>query len=185
MFDRLEAIEQRYVQLGEWLCDPAVVSDPEKLRKYSKEQSDLADTVAAYRQYRQAEADLAAAKQMLQEKLDEDMREFVKAEMEELTAQLHNLEHELQVLLLPKDPNDDKNVFLEIRAAAGGEEAALFAGDLLRMYTRYAENNGWKVEVIDANYTDMGGFREVTMAIHGKGAFSKLKFESGTHRVQR
>lgn len=122
---------------------------------------------------------------MLLEKLDDDMREFVRAELDSLNERRALLEERLQILLLPKDPNDDKNVFVEIRAAAGGEEAALFAGTLLRMYQRYAEENGWRTEVIDANYTDMGGFREVTMSVQGKGAFSKLKFESGTHRVQR
>lgn len=185
MFDRLESTEQRYEQLSAWLCEPEVVSDPEKLRKYSKEQSDLAETVEAYRAYKQANEDVAEAKRMLQEKLDDDMREFVKAEIDELTQRIEELDAKLQILLLPKDPNDDKNVFLEIRAAAGGEEAALFAARLLRMYSRYAERQNWKTEVIDANYTDIDGFRQVTMSIMGKGAYSKLKFESGTHRVQR
>lgn len=185
MFDRLESIELRYSQLGEWLCDPDVAMDPEKLHKYSKEQSDLAETVEAYRAYKQATESLAEAKAMLQEKLDDEMREFVKAEMDAVSESLTTLENELQVLLLPKDPNDDKNVFLEVRAAAGGDEAALFAARLLRMYTRFAERNNWKTEVIDANYTDIDGFRQVTMSILGRGAYSKLKYESGTHRVQR
>jgi peptide chain release factor 1 len=185
MFDKLEAMENRYVQLSEWLCDPAVISDPDKLREYSKEQSDLAETVETYRAYKKVKQELAEAKELLQDKLDDEMREFVKAEIQEKTEQLEKLQQELQILLLPKDPNDDKNVFLEIRAAAGGDEAALFAADLLRMYTRYAERNGWKTEVIDANYTDINGFRQVTLSIQGKGAYSKLKFESGTHRVQR
>jgi peptide chain release factor 1 len=185
MFDKLEAMENRYVQLSEWLCDPAVISDPDKLREYSKEQSDLAETVETYRAYKKVKQELADAKDLLQDKLDDEMREFVKAEIQEKTEQLEKLQQELQILLLPKDPNDDKNVFLEIRAAAGGDEAALFAADLLRMYTRYAERNGWKTEVIDANYTDINGFRQVTLSIQGKGAYSKLKFESGTHRVQR
>jgi peptide chain release factor 1 len=185
MFDRLEAMEKRYEQLSELLCNPEIISDPEKLRTYSKEQSDLAETVETYRAYRTAKQQLQDAKDMLQEKLDDEMREMVKAEIEELSERLERLEGELQILLLPKDPNDDKNVFLEIRAAAGGEEAALFASDLLRMYSRYAERQGWRTEVIDANYTDIGGLKEVTMSIQGKGAYSKLKFESGTHRVQR
>jgi peptide chain release factor 1 len=185
MFDRLEAMEKRYEQLSELLCSPEIISDPEKLRTYSKEQSDLAETVETYRAYRTTKQQLQDAKDMLQEKLDDEMREMVKTEIDELSERLERLEGELQILLLPKDPNDDKNVFLEIRAAAGGEEAALFASDLLRMYSRYAERQGWRTEVIDANYTDIGGLKEVTMSIQGKGAYSKLKFESGTHRVQR
>ncbi len=185
MFDRLAAIEQRYNQLSGLLCDPEVVSDPNRLRTYAKEQSDLEEIVQAYREWKDVQNAAEEAKAMLLEKLDDDMREFVRAELDSLNERRALLEERLQILLLPKDPNDDKNVFVEIRAAAGGEEAALFAGTLLRMYQRYAEENGWRTEVIDANYTDMGGFREVTMSVQGKGAFSKLKFESGTHRVQR
>jgi peptide chain release factor 1 len=185
MFDKLEAMEQRYTLLSEWLCNPDIISDTNKLREYSKEQSDLSETVETYRAYKKAKQELADAKEMLHEKLDDEMRDLVKMEIEDKEQELERLQHELQVLLLPKDPNDDKNVFLEIRAAAGGEEAALFAADLLRMYSRYAERNGWKTEIIDANYTDINGFRQVTMSIQGKGAYSKLKFESGTHRVQR
>jgi len=185
MFDKLSSIETRYEQLSTWLCEPEIASNPDKLRIYSKEQSDLADTVEAYRAYNSTAAQLQEAKVMLQDKLDDDMREFVKAEIDSLSKRLETLQNELQLLILPRDPNDDKNVFLEIRAAAGGEEAALFASSLLRMYTRYAERHGWKTEVIDSHYTDIGGFKEVTMSIQGKGAYSKLKFESGTHRVQR
>lgn len=185
MFDRLEAILERYDLLSGYLCDPGVVSDPDKLRTYSKEQSDLADTVNTYTEYKQVRAQLQDAKTMLTEKLDDEMRDLVKVEMDELSARMNALEQQLQMLLLPKDPNDDKNVFIEIRAAAGGDEAALFAARLLRMYQRYSENKGWKTEVIDAHYTDIGGFKEVTMAVTGRGAYSKLKFESGTHRVQR
>lgn len=185
MFDRLESMEQRYIQLGEWLCDPQIVSDTDKLRRYSKEQSDLADTVESYRAYKQMQQRLAEAKEMLGEKLDDEMRDFVKTEIEEANEALEHLQNVLQVLLLPKDPNDDKNVFLEVRAAAGGGEAALFAASLLRMYQRYAERQGWKTELIDANYTDIDGFRQATISVLGKGAYSKLKFESGTHRVQR
>lgn len=185
MFDRLEAILNRYELLSEWLCDPQIVSDPEKLRTYSKEQSDLTDTVEAFRSYKSVTSQLQDAKAMLQEKLDDEMRDMVKQEIDELSEELEKLQQELQILLLPKDPNDDKNVFLEVRSAAGGEEAALFAGTLLRMYQRYAERHGWKTEVIDSSYTDIGGIKEATMSILGKGAYSKLKFESGTHRVQR
>lgn len=185
MFDKLEAAEIRYNQLSEWLCNPDVLSDADKLRSYSKEQAELQATVDAYRSYKDAEDGLRQAREMLQEKLDDEMKELVKSEIEELDARIETLSTELQVLLLPKDPNDDKNVFLEIRAAAGGEEAALFAGTLLRMYSRFAERQGWKIEVIDASYTDIGGMKDVTLSIQGKGAYSKLKFESGTHRVQR
>lgn len=185
MFDKLASVEDRYNQLTDLLCDPDVLSDSNRLRAYAKEQADLEQTVFTYRDWRESGNALKEAKAMLQESLDDDMRAFVREEIEELTHRIGELERTLQILLLPKDPNDDKNVFLEIRAAAGGEEAALFAGTLLRMYTRYAEECGWKTEVIDAHYTDIGGFREVTMSIQGQGAYSKLKFESGTHRVQR
>ena len=185
MFDKLEAMENRYEQLSHWLCDPDIVSNPAKLRIFSKEQSDLQATVESYRAYKKAQQELADAKGLLQERLDDEMRDLVKAEIGDKEADLERLQQELQVLLLPRDPNDDKNVFLEIRAAAGGDEAALFAANLLRMYSRYAERMGWKTEVIDATYTDINGFRQVTMSIEGKGAYSKLKFESGAHRVQR
>lgn len=185
MFDKLEAIEARYRQLEDLLCQPEIVRDPDKLRVYSKEQADLSETVEAYRSYKRVRQELQDAREMLQERLDEEMRELVKSEIEEKTRQLADLQHALQILLLPKDPNDDKNVFLEVRAAAGGEEAALFAADLVRMYTRFAERHGWKVELIDANYTDMGGLKQATLSIVGRGAYSQLKFESGTHRVQR
>ncbi|MCL6449266.1 MAG: peptide chain release factor 1 [Armatimonadetes bacterium] len=185
MFDRLASMEERYDHLSQLLCRPDVASDPEKLRAYAKEQADLAETVEAYREWKKISQNIDEAKAMLQDRLDDEMREFVRTEMTELQRRREDLEHQLQILLLPKDPNDDKDVFVEIRAAAGGEEAALFAAELLRMYQRYAEKHGWKTEVIDASYTDMGGFREVVMAVHGKGAYAKLKFESGTHRVQR
>ncbi|MFB5191003.1 peptide chain release factor 1 [Alicyclobacillus fastidiosus] len=185
MFERLSLMENRYDQLSQFLCDPEVVSDPNLLRTYAKEQSDLQETVETFRALKDAQGQLSDAKAMLQEKLDDDMKEFVRAEIEQLQSEVEALQDKLQILLLPKDPNDDKNVFVEIRAAAGGEEAALFAGTLLRMYTRFAEDQGWKTQMIDAHYTDMGGFREVTLSIQGQGAFSKLKYESGTHRVQR
>ncbi|ACV59784.1 peptide chain release factor 1 [Alicyclobacillus acidocaldarius] len=185
MFDRLASMEERYEHLSQLLCRPDVASDPEKLRSYAKEQAELAETVEVYREWKKVSQNIDEAKAMLQDKLDDEMREFVRAELAELQRRREGLEHRLKILLLPKDPNDDKDVFVEIRAAAGGEEAALFAAELLRMYQRYAEKHGWKTEIIDASYTDMGGFREVVMAVHGKGAYAKLKFESGTHRVQR
>jgi peptide chain release factor 1 len=185
MFDRLEAVDQRYEKLTELLCDPGVMNDPGKLREYSKEQSDMEDTIQAYREYKAISAQLKDAKGMLDEKLDDEMREMVKMEIDELSEQKEELESKLHVLLLPKDPMDDKNVIVEIRGAAGGDEAALFAGDLYRMYTRFSEKMGFKIEVMEASYNDLGGFKEVIFSVRGKGAYSKLKYESGAHRVQR
>ncbi|WP_449538082.1 peptide chain release factor 1 [Ferdinandcohnia sp. Marseille-Q9671] len=185
MFDRLEAVEARYEKLNELLSDPDIVNDTTKLREYSKEQSDIQETVEKYREYKEVKEQLADAKAMLEEKLDADMREMVKEEISELEDSMEALEERLHVLLLPKDPNDDKNVIMEIRGAAGGDEAALFAGDLYRMYSRYAEQHGWKTEVMEANSTGVGGYKEIIFMISGKGAYSRLKFENGAHRVQR
>ncbi|WP_404469135.1 peptide chain release factor 1 [Sutcliffiella horikoshii] len=185
MFDRLQAVEMRYEKLTELLSDPEVISDTKKLREYSKEQSDMQETVEAYREYKAVKEQLDDAKAMLEDKLDADMREMVKEEISELEEQQENLADRLHILLLPKDPNDDKNVIMEIRGAAGGDEAALFAGDLYRMYSRYAEAHGWKTEVMEAASTGVGGYKEIIFMITGKGAYSKLKFENGAHRVQR
>jgi len=185
MLDRLQALADRYEKLSELLCDPDVTSDTKKLREYSKEQSDLQEAYDAYTEYKGVAEQLEAAKLMQNEKLDEEMRELVKMEIEELGERSAELEEKLKVLMMPKDPNDDKNVIVEIRGAAGGDEAALFAADLYRMYTRYADMQGWKTEVLDANLNDLGGFKEIIFMISGKGAFSRLKFESGAHRVQR
>ncbi|KKC48088.1 peptide chain release factor 1 [Paenibacillus sp. D9] len=185
MLDRLQALADRYEKLSELLCDPDVASDPKRLRDLSKEQSDLQGAYSAYTEYKEVYAQYEDAKAMQGEKLDDEMREMVKMELEELGERLAGLEERVRVLLLPKDPNDDKNVIVEIRGAAGGDEAALFASDLYRMYTRFAETQGWRVELMDASENDLGGFKEVIFKITGKGAFSKLKFESGAHRVQR
>jgi peptide chain release factor 1 len=185
MLDRLQAVADRYDKLSELLCDPDVTSDTTKLREYSKEQSDLQDAYEAYNEYKSVMQQLDAAKAMQNEKLDDEMKELVKMEVDELSERREQLEEHLNVLMLPKDPNDDKNVIVEIRGAAGGDEAALFAGDLYRMYTRYADMQGWKVEVLDASMNDLGGFKEVIFMISGKGAYSKMKYESGAHRVQR
>lgn len=185
MLDRLKSIEDRYEKLNELLSDPEVVNDPKKLREYSKEQSDLQETVEVYRRYRSASEQLSDAKVMLEEKLDSDMREMVKEEISELQEEIESLTDQLKVLLIPKDPNDDKNVIIEIRGAAGGEEAALFAGNLYRMYSRYAELQGWKTEVMEANTTGTGGYKEIIFMINGNGAYSRLKYENGAHRVQR
>jgi peptide chain release factor 1 len=185
MLDKLQALEARYEKLNELLSDPDVISDTNKLREYSKEQADLSDIVATYREYRDVSNQLAGAKEMLDSEKDPDMREMIQMEIDELSPKIPEYEEKLKVLMLPKDPNDDKNVIMEIRGAAGGDEAALFAGDLFRMYTRYAEAQGWKVDVMESSVNDVGGYKEVIMMINGRGAYSKLKFENGAHRVQR
>ncbi len=185
LLERLQVIEDRYEQLNKLLSDPEVISDVDKLREYSKEQSDMQEVVAVYRKYKEVTTELKDAKAMLQEDLDDEMAEMVKMEIAELTKAEEELSEQLKILLLPKDPNDEKNVVVEIRAAAGGDEAALFAGDLYRMYVRYAESNRWQTEVIEAQTTGVGGFKEIIFMINGKGAFSKLKYENGAHRVQR
>mgnify|MGYP000571977301 CR=1 FL=1 len=185
MFDRLQAVEDRYDKLNELLSDPEIVNDPKKLRDYSKEQSDIQATVEAHREYKELTGQYKDAKAMLDDKLDADMREMVKEEVSELEEQIEALEARLKILLIPKDPNDDKNVIMEVRGAAGGDEAALFAGDLYRMYSRYAESQGWKTEVMEANSTGVGGYKEIIFMINGNGAFSKMKYENGAHRVQR
>ncbi|UOQ50237.1 peptide chain release factor 1 [Gracilibacillus caseinilyticus] len=185
MLDRLESLEARYDKLNELLSDPEVINDSKKLREYSKEQADLQDIITAYREYKDVTEQLGDAKQMLEDDLDEEMRDMAKMEISELSEQQEGLEERLKILLLPKDPNDDKNVIMEVRGAAGGDEAALFAGDLFRMYNRYAEAQGWKIDIMDSNTTGVGGFKEVVFMINGAGAYSKLKYENGAHRVQR
>lgn len=185
MYDRLQAVEDRYERLNELLSDPEIVNDTKKLREYSKEQSGIQETVEAYREYKDVRGQYQDAKAMLEEKLDAEMREMVKEEIGELEDRVEALEARLKILLIPKDPNDDKNVIMEIRGAAGGDEAALFAGDLYRMYSRFAEVQGWKTDVIEASSTGVGGYKEIIFIINGNGAFSKLKFENGAHRVQR
>src|SRR5690625_108167 len=185
MLERLQALEDRYMKLNELLSDQEVISDPNKLREYSKEQSDLEEAVTNYRTYKETVEQLDEANAMLREESDDEMLELVKAELDELVEKKEQLEETLKILLLPKDPNDDKNVIMEVRAAAGGDEAALFAGDLYRMYSRYAEANRWKTEVIETHTSGVGGFKEIIFMINGNGAFSKLKFENGAHRVQR
>mgnify|MGYP001382666125 CR=1 FL=1 len=185
MLDRLQALEDRYNKLNELLSDPEVASDPKKLRDYGKEQSGLEDVVMAYREYKDLASQLDDAKEMLEEDLDNEMEEMVKMEITDLENQLEALEEKMKILLLPKDPNDGKNVIMEIRGAAGGDEAALFAGDLYRMYTRYAEDRGWKTEVMEAHTTGVGGYKEIIFMISGKDVYSRLKYENGAHRVQR
>lgn len=181
----MQSLEDRYDKLNQMLSDPEVISDIAKLREYSKEQSGLEDVIQVYRKYKDVVEQLADSKTMLEEKLDDDMQDMVKAEISELAEQQEELEEQMKVLLLPKDPNDDKNVIMEVRGAAGGDEAALFAGDLYHMYSRYAEAKGWKTEVIEASSTGVGGYKEIIFMISGTGAYSSLKYENGAHRVQR
>lgn len=185
MFDQLEIIENRYEQLTELLSDPDVVSDPDKLRTYSKEQSDIQETVEVFRVYKGHLETIEESKEMLKETDDPEMVEMLKEEISESENILPKLEDDLKILIIPKDPNDDKNVIIEIRGAAGGDEAQIFAGDLFRMYSRFAEDQGWRTEVVDASSSDHGGFKEISFLVQGEGAFSKLKFENGAHRVQR
>lgn len=185
MFDQLDIVEERYEQLNELLSDPEVVNDSDKLRAYSKEQADLQKTVDVYREYKQVKEDLADIDEMLRETKDKDEIDMLKEEANDLKPQVPELEEQLKFLLIPKDPNDDKNVIVEIRAAAGGDEAAIFAGDLLRMYSRYSETLGYKTDIVEANASDHGGYKEVSFMIQGQGAYSKLKYENGAHRVQR
>ncbi|MDF2682011.1 peptide chain release factor 1 [Brevibacillus choshinensis] len=185
MFTRLSAVEERFEEVTNLLCDPDVISDTKRLRELSKEQSSLEETVTTYREYKSVISQMDDAKAMLEEKLDDEMREMVKLEISELASRKEKLEDRLKILLLPKDPNDEKNVIVEVRGAAGGDEAALFAAVLFRMYTRFAERNGFKIEVLEASPTDIGGYKEIVFSLSGRGAYSKMKFESGAHRVQR
>ena len=185
LLDKLAFTENKYDELSVKISDPSIMANQNEWRKLCKEHSDLEIIVNAYREYKKVIEDLEANKEMLQDESDKEMREMLQEEISELTKRQEELENHIQVLLLPKDPNDDKNVFVEIRGGAGGEEAALFAYNLFRMYTRYAENNRWTVEIMSLNETDLGGFKEVVFMLKGNGAYSKLKYESGVHRVQR
>lgn len=185
MFDQLDIVEERYEQLNELLSDPDVVNDADKLRKYSKEQADLQKTVDVYRSYKTKKEELQDIEDMLNETSDKEEVEMLKEESSALKTELPEMEEELKILLIPKDPNDEKDVIVEIRAAAGGDEAAIFAGDLMRMYSKYAEANGFKTEIVEASESDHGGYKEVSFSVSGTGAYSKLKFENGAHRVQR
>ena len=185
MFDRLDSIRIRYEELEAEMNNPFVVEDQAKFRKLMKEHADLTPIVEAYRAYRSAKQDIEDSLMLLEEESDEEMRELAKEELADARKRVEELEQEIKILLLPKDPNDDKNVFVEVRAGAGGDEAALFAAELYRMYARFAERNRWKTELISVNENGIGGFKEAVFMITGQGAFSKLKYESGVHRVQR
>jgi len=185
MFDKLDFILEKYQELSEKVADPAVIADQATWQKFMKEMKELEPIVKAYEKYKKMKADLDDAWEMVNAEDDEEIREMAKEEAKELEAEIETLEGEMKVLLLPKDPNDDKNVILEVRAGTGGDEAALFGGDLLRMYLRYAERKRWKTEIIEMNDTGLGGVKDCTVMIKGKGAYSRLKWEGGVHRVQR
>ena len=185
MLDKLHAVEEKYRELESLISDPAVLADMPKWQKLSREHAQLAPVVEKYREYKKVREGLLEAKAIFDDNPDADMRRLAEDEIAELRPRLEALERELPILLLPKDPNDAKNVIVEIRGGVGGEEAALFAGDLFRMYARYAERRGWRVDLIDKNATEIGGFKEISFSVDGAGAYSFLKYESGTHRVQR
>jgi len=186
LLEKLDFLVSKYKELNKKAMDPNLINeDREEWQRVMKEQADLEPIVNKYEEYRKIKEDLETAKEMLYEKIDEETKDFLKEEIKELESKVETLEEELKVLLLPKDPNDHKNVIVEIRAGAGGDEAALFAGVLFRMYVRYAERNNWKVELMSTNEIGIGGFKEVIFMINGKGAYSRLKYESGVHRVQR
>ncbi len=185
MFDKIEFIEDKYRELNQKISDPDIINDQAQWQKLMKEHSDIEPIVMKYREYKAAKEQLEGAKEILETSNDEEMRELAKMELSDLEPNLEEISEGLRVLLLPKDPNDERNVIVEIRAGAGGDEAALFAGVLFRMYSMYASSQRWKVELMSANDTGVGGYKEVVFMIHGKGAYSRLKFESGVHRVQR
>lgn len=186
MFEKLSAVEKKFEEINEKLCDPQVVYDIEQYTALMKEIKNLTPVVEKFREYKKLKEDHDEAKMLLDEGgLEKDFREMVQQEYEEAGENMEKAEQELKVLLLPKDPNDDRNVIVEIRGGAGGEEAALFAGTLFRMYSMYAETKGWKPEILSSNPTELGGFKEISFMIEGEGAYSRFKFESGVHRVQR
>lgn len=185
MFDKLSDLEKRYESLSVRLSEPDVIADPQELEKVARAHAELAPTVEAYREFRRVQEEIEATEAMLGEQLEPDFREMAKEELHTLQARADELRDQLRRSLLPRDPNDDKNIIVEIRAGAGGDEAALFAADLFRMYSRYAEERRWRVEMLSASGTELGGFKEVIFMIHGHGAYSRLKYESGVHRVQR
>lgn len=185
MFDRLDDLLIRYEELLEELNSPDVAMDQNRFRKLMKEQADLTPIVEVYKEYKKANQDVEDSLALLEEESDEEMREMAKEELADAKKRIEEMEQQLKILLLPKDPNDDKNVMVEIRAGAGGDEAALFASELYRMYVHYAESNRWKTELVSVNENGIGGFKEVVFMVTGQGAYSKMKYESGVHRVQR
>ena len=185
LLDKLKSVEQTFQELTHRLADPDIATNPDELQKIAKARSSLEETVITYRKWQEATEELSGAKEILKEASDPEMKEMASMEIEELEAQIEQLETKLKVLLLPSDPNDDKNIMLEIRAGTGGDEASIWAGDLLRMYSRYAEDQNWKVSLLSESAADMGGFKEAILEITGDSVYSKLKYEAGVHRVQR
>ncbi len=186
MFEKLKDVAARYEQINEKLMDPAVVSDNNQYKSLMKEHKNLTPIVEAYREYEKAQASMEEARELLEEGgLEKDFKEIVEEQLSTSREEMDQLGEQLKILLLPKDPNDDKNVIIEIRGGAGGDEAALFANSLFRMYSMFAESKRWKTEVLSSNETELGGFKEISFSIEGDGAYSKFKFESGVHRVQR
>lgn len=185
MLEKLEFLEEKYKDLNHKISDPNIISNTKEWQKYVKEHAEIEPIVVKYKEYKEVSDGLSEAKEMLKDKLEDEFREMVKMEVSELTDRKEELSEELRMLLIPKDPNDDKNVIVEVRAGTGGDEAGLFAGDLFRMYSRYTERQGWKIELMSANDQGVGGFKEVIFMVKGKGAYSRLKYESGVHRVQR
>ncbi|WP_124057521.1 peptide chain release factor 1 [Vaginisenegalia massiliensis] len=185
MFEQLDSLIFRFEELHELLSDPSVIADSDRLRQLTIEEADLSPKVTKIKRYKQVNQEISDAEDMLGETLEADMADMVKMELSELKDEKTRLEEEIKFMMLPEDENDGKNIIMEIRGAAGGDEAQLFAGDLLNMYTRYADSQGWKTEILDANITGIGGYKEVTLMITGNKVYSKLKFENGAHRVQR
>ena len=184
MFDKLAEVEKRYMELESLMSDPQLLGQQREYSKFAKERAELEEIVSCFREWRKVEKEIEENRQLLEEK-DDGIRELAKEELNALRPRKEQLENQLKILILPKDPNDTKNVILEIRAGTGGEEAALFAAELYRMYTRYAEFRGWRVEIMSSNPTGLGGFKEIIVLIEGRGAYSRMKFEGGVHRVQR
>ena len=185
MLDKLATLEERFVLISEKISDPEVIADQETWRKYCKEHSDLTPIIEKYRELKNAKQTIEDDREMLSSPQDKEFEEMIRLEMAEAEEKVETATEELKILLLPKDPNDEKNVIMEIRGGTGGEEAALFAADLMRMYTMYAETQRWKIDILNSNPTDIGGYKEISFSIEGQGAYSRLKFESGVHRVQR
>lgn len=185
MLEKLEKVRERYEELGRLLSDPTIVSNPDRLRELSKEHSDLTPLIKAYDRYRKTKAEVVELKEIAEKSADPEMRQLAYDELDEAKRKLAELEEELKLHLIPKDPNDRRNVIVEIRAGTGGEEAALFAADLLRMYSRFAERKGWKAEIMDINETGLGGIKEVSFSLSGEDVYGSMKYESGVHRVQR
>ncbi|MCL2766462.1 MAG: peptide chain release factor 1 [Peptococcaceae bacterium] len=185
MLDKLNAIEEKYEELSTLIADPEVMADMARWQQYVKSHAELAGVAGVYKEYKKAAREILDARDIITNETDQELLDMAQGELTDLQRQQVDIEQRLKILLLPKDPNDEKNVIMEIRAGTGGEEAALFAAVLFRMYSRFAENQGWKMEILAANATDIGGFKEVVVNVEGRGAYSRLKFESGAHRVQR